>query len=107
MTRAIIKNTKRGAIVKISGHALRSADGKEYNMACACISAISFSAYNVFRRMRDRGELIDCKLSIKPGYMYMYLTAGRDHLRDIRCHIDMLRTGLLMVKERFPESILL
>ena len=105
MITVMIKNTKQGAIVRISGHAPRQEDGRDYNMACACVSSIAFSAYNTFRRMHGRGEIVECKLEDRPGDMYMNLKARRDHLRDVRCHIDMLRTGLLMVKEQFPGSI--
>ena len=105
MTKVFLKNTRRGVIVKISGHALRPSDIRDYNIACACISAVSYSAYNIIRKMQQEGRLENCKMEAKPGYMYMSVTARREYLRDLRCHMDMLRTGLAMIKEKYPKSM--
>ena len=105
MTKVFLKNTRRGVIVKIFGHALRPNDSRDYNIACACISAVSYSAYNTIRKMQQEGRLETCKLEAKPGYMYISVMARREYLRDLRCHIDMLRTGLAMIKEKYPKAI--
>lgn len=105
MTSAFLKNTKDGVIIKIKGHAERTPQDRDFNLACAYITAISFAAYNVFADMDRRGALKAYKAFYRDGYIFIHLTAQRGYLKDVRCHMHMLRTGLLMVAEKYPKSV--
>lgn len=106
MTKANIKKTPKGVRINLSGHALRPSDGRDYNIGCAGISAISFSVLNSFRKLKAEGKLMDCKLEYHPGKMEMRVEARRDHIRDVRCYTDLLVTGLRMIESRYPGSVM-
>lgn len=105
MTSAFLKNTKDGVIIKIKGHAERTLQDKDFNLACAYITAISFTAYNAFEEMYCKGLLREYKAFYRDGYIFIRLTAQRRHLKDVRCYMHMLRTGLCMIADMYPNSI--
>lgn len=107
MIQVKMEHTKYGFTLKMTGHAEHVRKEGSANLCCAGATMLGTTAAEVLASMQDHGKLRDFRAYLGKGRTFIRVAALRPHLRDVRVLESMLRTGLELLCERYPDRILM
>ncbi|MBP3703634.1 MAG: ribosomal-processing cysteine protease Prp [Lachnospiraceae bacterium] len=88
--------------VKLSGHAGYAPPG-ENDIVCAAISMIFYTFINTIETWKKKNS-IEIAYEDKEGKAWVSVTYREDD-KKVQGSVEMLVTGFLMLKEKYPQNI--
>lgn len=105
MTKAYIRKTCNGMVLKLTGHADR-VKGEEINLCCAGLSMLSATALEAVSRLADAGKLQNLKMINKPGNVRISAAAMDENIEELHAVCDTISAGIDLLKAKYPGNFI-
>lgn len=105
MTKAYIRKTENGMVLKLTGHADR-VKGEEINLCCAGISMLATTALETVTRLADAGKLKRLMMINKPGNVRISAAARDENIKELHAVCDTISAGIDLLKAKYPGNFI-